>query len=109
MTRKETIQELSGKFLQECYEDNLRKLTVYCDENRERIRKELQKVMAECTAECRKSDKKINFVILSPLESSIITKSYELMVAVYDENMYLDRRPVRRYWKPDFLDRKSVV
>lgn len=103
MTRKETIQELSGKFLQECYEDNLRKLTVYCDENRERIRKELQKVMAECTVECRKSDKKINYVILSPLESSIITKSYELMVAVYDENMYLDRSPVRRYWKPDFL------
>ena len=29
MTRKETIQELSGKFLQECYEDNLRKLIVY--------------------------------------------------------------------------------
>lgn len=45
MTRKETIQELSGKFLQECYEDNLRKLTVYCDENRERIRKELQNVL----------------------------------------------------------------
>ena len=59
--------------------------------------------MAECTAECRKSNKKINYVILSPLESSIITKSYELMVAVYDENMYLDQSPVRRYWKPDFL------
>ncbi len=57
-------------------------------------------VVHEGILHCQQTSKKIKYIIISILESSALTKSYDLQVAFYDEKIYADDTPVYVYWKP---------
>ena len=52
---------------------------------------------------CGEKNKSVIYIIFSILESSILTKSYELQIAFFDERFYLDESAVYTYWTPSFL------
>ena len=49
---------------------------------------------------CQQLNKKVKYIIISVLESSLLTRSYDLQIAFYDEQLYLDEIPIFKYWKP---------
>ena len=59
-------------------------------------------VVHEGLAHCQQMSKKVKYIIISILESSTLTKSYDLQVAFYGEKIYADDTPVYIYWKPMF-------
>lgn len=57
-------------------------------------------VVHEGIVHCRQMKKSVKYIIISILDSSILTKSYDLQVAFYGEKIYADDMPVCVYWKP---------
>lgn len=47
----------------------------------------------------------LKYVIISPLSSGVITKSYELQIALFDQNLYINENPLCFYWTPEFIYR----
>lgn len=47
----------------------------------------------------------LKYVIISPLSSGVITKSYELQIALFDQDLYLNENPLCFYWTPGFIYR----
>lgn len=47
----------------------------------------------------------LKYVIISPLSSGVITKSYELQIALFDQDLYLNENPLCFYWTPEFIYR----
>lgn len=45
----------------------------------------------------------LKYVIISPLGSGVITRSYELQIALFDRNLYNDENPLCLYWTPKFI------
>lgn len=60
-------------------------------------------VVHEGIEHCQQMSKKVKYVIISILESSTLTKSYDLQVTFYNEKIYADDAPVYVYWKPMFI------
>ena len=51
----------------------------------------------------KKRKKEIQYILISMLNSSIVTKSYEYEMAFYDNRFYLDENPICLYFKLKFL------
>ncbi len=47
--------------------------------------------------------KDLKYIIISPLSSGVITKSYEFEIALFDRNLYLEENPLCAYWTPEFI------
>ncbi|MCH5258669.1 MAG: hypothetical protein J1F18_02890 [Lachnospiraceae bacterium] len=45
----------------------------------------------------------LKYIIISPLNSGIITKSYELQIALFDQDLYINENPLCFYWSPEFI------
>lgn len=45
----------------------------------------------------------LKYVIISPLGSGVITGSYELQIALFDQNLYNEEDPLCLYWTPQFI------
>lgn len=45
----------------------------------------------------------LKYVLISPLGSGVITKSYEFQIALFDQRLYLDENPLCLYWTPEFI------
>lgn len=45
----------------------------------------------------------LRYIIISPLSSGVITKSYEFQIALFDEKLYLNENPMCVYWTPKFI------
>lgn len=105
MEREQTIRELSVKFLYDRYQSRLREIQFCCEKKEEETIKTLILAVAEGAEQCREKGKKVKYIILTLLESSILTKTYEIMIAFYDEMIYLDKASVYVYWCPSFIFR----
>lgn len=47
----------------------------------------------------------LKYVIISPLGSGVITRSYELQIALFGQDLYNDENPLCLYWTPEFIFR----
>lgn len=57
------------------------------------------------TARLQKEGKKkpVSYLCVSPLMCSAVSGEDNLLIALYDDDWYLDLQPVYSYWKPAFL------
>jgi hypothetical protein len=46
---------------------------------------------------------KISFIAISYLFSGALTKDYQVQIALYDENAYMDKVETSVYWNPTFI------
>lgn len=45
----------------------------------------------------------LKYMVISPLNSGVITKSYEFQIALYGKELYADENPLCFYWTPEFI------
>lgn len=45
----------------------------------------------------------LKYVIISPLSSGVITRSYELQIALFNQDLYINENPLCFYWTPEFI------
>lgn len=98
MTRKEQIETLIQEYLSE-YMTKETDVIIECyQKNFKEIKNHFLQRITEGFLECMQKQKKLRYIIFSPLISSVITKSYEMQIAFYDANLYLDKQPIYKYW-----------
>ncbi|MCL1924352.1 MAG: hypothetical protein FWF50_02075 [Defluviitaleaceae bacterium] len=96
------------EFLSKRIEENFKKLGSYIDDNKEEIVKSLAEKLNELVFICKKQQmdnekNEISYLHIAFLKSSILTKTYEFRLALYDKNFWLDKTETEAYFKFDFL------
>lgn len=103
MDRMEHLVKIADEFLTRKYFENAAVAERYFRLHKGEVTRQFSNVVWEGLARCKAKRKKVKYIIVSILESSILTKSYELQVAFFDERMYLDDESEYIYWVPLFL------
>lgn len=107
MDRKEEIIEESLKFIGELAQMRMRKLEGMGDILREEMQSGLLHALNHL-AEHQKQraeyfEKEICYLCIEFLLSSIVTRSYDFQISLYDERLHLDPKPCVVYWRPPIL------
>lgn len=103
MNRIEQLEKIAMEYLKESYSKSMVASTEYYQVHKKDIMEQFIRAVQNGLEKCEIQKKAIKYIVFSVLESSILTKSYDLQIAFYDEKMYLDEEPVYSYWIPSFL------
>lgn len=103
MDRAELLDKIAREHLKNRFEESEENIRKMCMVHRVEIYQNFAGIMCDGFGECQERGKRIKYIIVSILESSILTQSYEMQIAFSDERMYLDEFPVYKYWKPPFI------
>lgn len=72
------------------------------ERNRDEIKKIFQGLFMKADS-LERHNKEIAYLGICYLHSSLLTGSYELLLSLYDESLYLDSDPIEVYWKPSTI------
>lgn len=100
MDRMEEIEKVAEKYFWVRFKESAEKINRYYSRHKTEVCQNFTNVICEGTIRCQQIGKRVQYVFISFLESSILTQSYDLQVAFYNEKTYLDDTPVYVYWKP---------
>lgn len=103
MQRQEMIAMTAIDFAEHKIQATVRQITDYYKGHRQEIEEEFLRAVVQGLQLCRENQKKLGYVTISILESSLITKSYDLQIAFYDKDLYVDRSPIQTYWASTFI------
>ena len=78
-------------------------------ENKKSYYEEVQKCLNRLIDGANKKNKKVKYICLFFLRSSILTKMHDFMMALYDERFYLDEEPEYAYLKYDFITKHIEI
>jgi len=110
MERKEKIIEIARQVFQQRSEIAIEEIKQEYLVNGNKIRQDLQRAMTELIQIAKRQQVQsgkgtIQYVLISYLYSSAITKSNAFQIALLDERNYLDPVDTSVYWCPDFIYR----
>ncbi len=100
MDRIKQLEEIAEKWLQIRYKENIQKIEEQYHLHKQEVDQNCTDIMIDGFYCCQQLNKKVKYIIISVLESSLLTRSYDLQIAFYDEQLYLDEIPIFKYWKP---------
>lgn len=103
MERWEEIEKKAYPILEERIKKNTDEIMSYYLQHEVEIQEEFVKTIFQGLKEGKKRKKEIQYILISMLNSSIVTKSYEYEMAFYDNRFYLDEKPICLYFKLKFL------
>ncbi len=103
MERWEEIEKKAYPILEERIKKNTDEIMNYYLQHEVEIQEEFVKTIFQGLKEGKKRKKEIQYILISMLNSSIVTKSYEYEMAFYDNRFYLDENPICLYFKLKFL------
>lgn len=103
MDRIQQLNEIAQVYLKQRYIENMESINKYYLAHKNEIWDQFEQRLRDGLEECEKKELKVQYVVISLLESSLLTKSYEMQITFFDKMTYLDEDPVCRYWCPDFL------
>ena len=103
MSRQEIIENMVMELANQKLVCALRRITDYYKEYKTEIEEKFIRKIEHGLQQCIKGQKKIGFISISILESSLITRTYDLQIAFYNEDLYADDSPVYEYWAPTFI------
>lgn len=103
MDRMEQLNEIARICLKQRYRDRMEGIKGYYSVHKDEIWEQYEDKIKEGAEECERQGRKVEYVIISMLDSSLLTKSFEMQIAFYDEHTYLDETPICQYWSPGFL------
>ena len=103
MERWEEIEKKAYPILEERIKKNTDEIMSYYLQHEVEIQTEFVKTIFQGLKESKKRKKEIQYILISMLNSSIVTKSYEYEMAFYDKRFYLDENPICLYFKLKFL------
>ncbi len=103
MDRIEQLNEIAQACLKQRYIERMESINEFYLAHKGEIRNQYEQRLRDGLDECESQNKKVSYIVISILDSSLLTKSYEMQITFFDEKTYLDEDPVCRYWSPDFL------
>ena len=103
MDRVEQLDKIAREYLKIRFEEREETVRKKCMAHKTEIYQDFAGIMCKGFGRCQKMGKKIKYIIVSILESSVLTKSYDMQIAFLDERMYLDEHPVCQYWTPMYI------
>lgn len=103
MDREKKLQQIAGEYLKEIYYARLEEIRDYYRIHEKEIMEQFCEKLQEGVGKCIELNKEVRYVVISILESSILTKTYDLQIAFYDDRLYLDEKAVYIYWLPSFI------
>lgn len=103
MDRAEQLEKIAKEYLETKFEESEELIRKEYYAHKEEVYQNLADVIHGGLTCCMQMRKKVKYIVVSSLESSNLTKSYELQVTFFNEKMYSDECPVYRYWKPMFI------
>lgn len=103
MDRINQLNEIAQVCLKQRYIESMKSINKFYFAHKDEIWKQYEQKLREGLEECEKQDKKVQYIVVSLLDSSLLTKSYDIQITFFDERTYLEEDPVCRYWCPDFL------
>ena len=103
MTRQQMIENAAIEFARQKLEDAVNLITEFYKNNQFEIEESFFQEITYGLQQCIQTKKKLGYIAISILESSIITKTYDLQIAFYNKDLYADGYPVYKYWAPVFI------
>ena len=105
--REQKLLEVSTKVLMELWKKRLDVIKKDYEAGRELYDQEIIGKMNDLLVRWQKEHGgragELKYVIISPLGSGVITGSYELQIALFDQNLYNEEDPLCLYWTPKFI------
>lgn len=105
--REQKLLEVSTKVLMELWKKRLDVIKKDYEAGRELYDQEIIGKMNDLLERWQKEHGgragELKYVIISPLGSGVITGSYELQIALFDQNLYNEEDPLCLYWTPKFI------
>lgn len=101
--RTEQLGKIAQVCLKQRYMESMESINEYYLAHKNEIWEQYEQKLRDGIEECEEQGRKVQYIVLSLLDSSLLTKSYEIQITFFDENTYLDEDPVCRYWSLDFL------
>lgn len=103
MNRQKIIENMVMELADQKLVCAVRRITDYYNVYKAEIEENFARKIENGLQQCIEGKKKIGFISISILESSLITKTYDLQIAFYNEDLYADDSPVYEYWAPSFI------
>ena len=103
MDRQKQLEKMAQEYLKDKFVKSRQEIGFFFHTHEEEIGTQFTKKIENEMAQCKGKKKQVKYIIFSVLESSILTKSYDLQIAFLDKRMYLDDNPVYSYWLPTFI------
>ena len=103
MNREEQLRKIAKEYLKKRFIESRELITKEYEIHKEEAFQNYMDAMACGLLYCSKAGKTVKYIVNSILESSNLTKSYELQIAFFTEKMYSDEFPVYVYWRPMFI------
>ena len=103
MNREEQLRKIAKEYLKKRFIESRELITKECEMHMEEAFQNYMDAMTSGLLCCAKAGKTVKYIVISILESSNLTKSYELQIAFFTEKMYSDEFPIYVYWKPMFI------
>lgn len=105
--REQQLYQISEKILINIWKDRLISIENDYKENglyyENDFCEKMEKLLLQWEDVHKFQNKNLKFIIISPLNSGVITKSYEMQVALFGEELYADENPLCFYWIPKFI------
>lgn len=104
--RQKKIRELAIPFLEEKLRENEGQILKYSLD--EKKRKELISgfdvlFQKGIEAQKNKEKEKVAYIVIHFFRSSIMTKSFECEITLYDDQFYYDTKEISQIWSPDWI------
>ena len=103
MTRQEIIENTTIELVGQKLKDAVKRITEFYKNNQDEVEEKIFQEITYGLQQCVQTKKKLGYIAISVLESSIITKTYDLQIAFYNKDLYADGYPVYKYWAPAFI------
>lgn len=105
--REWQLEQISVKVFDEIWQERVINIKKDIDTNRQQYDHEIIDIMKNLLLEWVQlygsQEKNLHYIIISPLSSGVITRSYELQIALFDQNLYIEENPLCAYWTPKFI------
>lgn len=105
--REQLLQEVSTRILTEIWKKRVKTIEKDYEANHmqydQEIIEKIEKLLL-CWENIHDGQTgELKYFIISPLSSGVITQSYELQIALFDQNLYNNENPLCLYWTPQFI------
>lgn len=105
--REQLLWDVSGRVLMDIWMQRVNVIKSDYEANHVRYDQEIidkfENLLSEWKSIHGDRKEELKYVIISPLGSGVITRSYELQIALFDQNLYNEEDPLCLYWTPKFI------
>lgn len=103
MNREKQLRKIAREYLKKRFTESRELIQKEYEIHMEEAFQNYMDAMLSGLLHCAKTGKSVKYIVISILESSNLTKRYELQIAFFTEKMYSDEFPIYVYWKPMFI------